>query len=135
MNLRKRLHKHDGAEYANVAVHRSLIGCLMYLTVTVPDILFVVSVLSRFLNYASELHMVVAKRVVRHLEETLSYRIKFSEARQFKLHGFSDSDWAGSVDDKKNTSGYCSTLSSACFSWCSKKQEVVAQSTAEAEFI
>ena len=52
-----------------------------------------------------------------------------------RLQGYSDSDWAGSVDDMRSTSGYCFTFGSAYFSWCSKKQEIVAQSTAEAEFI
>ncbi|KAG6474130.1 hypothetical protein ZIOFF_068054 [Zingiber officinale] len=56
-------------------------------------------------------------------------------SNKFELYGFSDSDWAGSVDDMKSTSGYCFSLGSACFSWCSKKQEIVAQSTAEAEFV
>jgi hypothetical protein len=51
------------------------------------------------------------------------------------LYGFSDSDWAGSLDDMRSTSGYCFNLGSGVFSWCSKKQEIVAQSTAEAEFI
>ncbi|KAF2325167.1 hypothetical protein GH714_024799 [Hevea brasiliensis] len=49
--------------------------------------------------------------------------------------GYSDSDWAGSADDMKSTSGYCFNFGSGCFSWCSKKQDIVAQSTAEAEFI
>jgi hypothetical protein len=51
------------------------------------------------------------------------------------LHGFSDSDWGGFVDDMKSTSGFCFNLGSAVFSWSSKKQSIVAQSTAEAEFI
>lgn len=49
--------------------------------------------------------------------------------------GFFDSDWGGSVDDMKSTSGYCFRLGSGVFSWCCKKQEIVAQSTAEAEFV
>nr|XP_019703149.1 uncharacterized protein LOC109505208 [Elaeis guineensis] len=82
-----------------------------------------------------ELHMVAAKRVLRYLKGTLSYGIKFYKVQMVRLQWYSDSGWAGSVDDIKSTFGYCFTFGSACFSWCSKKQEIVAQSTAEAEFI
>ncbi|KAL3749900.1 hypothetical protein ACJRO7_010945 [Eucalyptus globulus] len=135
MGHKEKLQKEDGSAPADERVYRSLIGCLMYLTATRPDIMFPVSVLSRFLNCASELHMVAAKRVLRYLRGTLSYGIKFCRVQEFKLQGYSDSDWAGSMDDMMSTSGYCFTFGSACFSWCSKKQEIVAQSTAEAEFI
>ncbi|KAJ8764618.1 hypothetical protein K2173_006700 [Erythroxylum novogranatense] len=135
MNQKEKLQKEDGAERVDEGVYRSLIGCLMYLTATRPDILYPVSVFSRFLNCASELHMMAAKRVVRYLKGTLTYGVKFSKIQNFKLYGYSDSDWAGSIDDMKSTSGYCFIFGSGCFSWCSKKQEMVAQSTAEAEFI
>ena len=107
----------------------------MYLTATIPDILFAVSLLSRFMHCASELHLTAAKRVLRYIRGTIEYGVKFGRCQNFKLCGFSDSDWAGSVDDMKNTSGFCFNFGSGAFSWCSKKQEVVAQSTAEAEFI
>ncbi|KAG6513090.1 hypothetical protein ZIOFF_023397 [Zingiber officinale] len=64
-----------------------------------------------------------------------SYRMRYRKSNKFELYRFFDSDWAGSVDDMKSTSGYCFSLGSACFSWCSKKQEIVAQSTAEVEFV
>ena len=60
---------------------------------------------------------------------------KFTRSKDFKLVGFSDSDWEGSIDDLRSTSGYCFTLGYGVFSWCSKKQETVAQSTTEAEFV
>ncbi|PKI40673.1 hypothetical protein CRG98_038928 [Punica granatum] len=75
------------------------------------------------------------KRVVRFLKGTATFGINFTKENQFKLSGFADSDWAGCVDDMRSTSGFCFTLGSGCFSWSSKKQEVVAQSTAEAEFM
>ena len=77
-----------------VGLYRSLIGCLMYLTATRSDIMFPVSILSRFLNCTSELHMVAAKRVLRYLKGTFSYGIKFCKVQEFKLQGYSDSDWA-----------------------------------------
>ncbi|PKI40626.1 hypothetical protein CRG98_038975 [Punica granatum] len=135
MNLKEKLQKGDGAEATDATAYRSLIGCLVYLTATRPAIMFAVSALSRFMNCASELHLVAAKRVVRYLKCTTTFGIKFTKGNQFKLGGFSDSDWAGYVDDMRSTSRYCFTLGSGCFSWSSKKQDVVAQSTAEVEFM
>ena len=64
----------------------------MHLTATRSDIMFPVSILSKFLNFASELHMVAAKRVLRYLKGTFSYGIKFCKVKKFKLQGCSDSD-------------------------------------------
>ncbi|GAU44031.1 hypothetical protein TSUD_349630 [Trifolium subterraneum] len=100
-----------------------------------PDILFSVSLLSRFMHCASELHLKAAKRVIRYIKGTVHYGVKYCKVKDFKLFGYSDSDWAGSSDDMKSTLGYCFNIGSSVFSWCSKKQEVVAQSTAEAEFV
>jgi transposase InsO family protein len=135
MNSKEKLCKEDGTEKIDQAYFRSLIGCLMYLTATRPDILNAVSILSRFMHCASECHLKAAKRVLRYVKGTCDFGIKFTKSNEFKLIGFSDSDWGGSADDMKSTSGYCFTLGSSVFSWSSKKQETVAQSTAEAEFI
>ena len=112
-----------------------MIGCLVYLTTTQPDILNVVSILSRFMNCASEMHLKVAKRVIRYVKGTSNFGIKFKRTEEFKLRGFSDSDWGSSIDDMKSTSGYYFSFGSGAFSWSSKKQDIVAQSTTEAEFI
>ncbi|KAL9444243.1 hypothetical protein AB3S75_017429 [Citrus x aurantiifolia] len=127
--------KDDGAEKIDEALYRSIIGCLMYLTATRPDIMFAVSLLSRYMHCASELHYKAAKRVLRYIKGTLDHGIKFEKEDKLILHGFADSDWAGSCDDMRSTSGYLFSLGSGCFCWSSKKQEIVAQSTAEAEYI
>ncbi|XP_044488302.1 uncharacterized mitochondrial protein AtMg00810-like [Mangifera indica] len=59
----------------------------------------------------------------------------FSQVKNFCLYGYSDSDWASCVNDMRSTSGYCFSFGSGIFSWCSKKQEVIAQSTAEAKYV
>jgi len=98
----------------------------MYLTAIRPDILNVVSILSKFMHCASELHLKVAKRVIRYVKGTSDFGVKFTKNKEFKLVDFSDSDWGRFIDDMRSTS---------VFSWSSKKQEIVAQSTAETEFI
>ena len=72
---------------------------------------------------------------MRYIKGTVDYGVKLEKCQEFKLYGFSDSDWVGSIDDMKSTSGYCFSLGSGVFLWCTKKQEIVAQSTAKAEFI
>ncbi|XP_068461649.1 uncharacterized mitochondrial protein AtMg00810-like [Phaseolus vulgaris] len=135
MNQKEKLIKDDGSDKVNEYEFRSLIGCLMYLTTTRPDILNVVSILSRFMHCPNETHMIAAKRVIRYIKGTWNFGVKFLKQKEMKLIGFSDSDRGGSIDDKKSTSGYCFSLGSGMFSWSSKKQATVAQSTAEAEFI
>ena len=131
----EKLCTNDGANKVNERLYRSLVGCLMYLTATRPDILYAVSLLSRFMHCASELHFKAAKRVLRYIKGTTNFGVTFRRSNEVSLHGFSDSDWAGSCDDMKSTSGYLFNLGSGNFSWNSKKQDVVAQSTAKAEYI
>ena len=135
MNQKEKFCKENGAEKANEGLFRSMIGCLMYLTSTRPDIMYVVSLLSRYMHCASKNNFQAAKRVLRYVKGTIDYGIKFSQVKNFVLHGYSDSDWTGCVDDMQSTSGYCFSFGSGIFSWSSKKQEVVAQSTVEAEYV
>ena len=93
MNLKEKFNKNDGTNKVNEGLYRSLIGCLMYLTTTRFDIAFAVSLLSHFIQCASELHLQVAKRIVRYIKGTISYGIKFSHLQNFMLHSYSDSDW------------------------------------------
>ncbi|GJZ61178.1 hypothetical protein Tco_0617315 [Tanacetum coccineum] len=83
----------------------------------------------------SSSHLGAAKRVLRYVKGSLDLGIMFERNKAVKLEGYADSDWAGSIDDSKSTSGYIFTLGSGVFCWNSKKQSVVAQSSAEAEYI
>ncbi|KAL4011275.1 hypothetical protein IC575_028327 [Cucumis melo] len=135
MNQKEKLCKEDGADKVDEGYFRSLIGCLMYLTATRPNILNAVSILSCFMHCASELHLKTTKRVIRYVKAQSNFGVKFIRGKEFKLIGYSDSDWGGFVDDMRSTLGYCFTLNSGVFSCSSKNQEIVAQSTTEAEFI
>ena len=135
INQKEKFSKDDGAEKVDESQYRSLIGCMMYLTATRPDIMFAVSLLSRFMHCASEVHFLAAKRIVRYIKGTTNYDIKYSYSQNFNLISYSDSDWASSIDDMRRTTGFCFSFGSGVFSWCSKKQEVIAQSTAKAEYV
>ena len=97
MNQKEKFSKEDGADKIDEGYYRSLIQCLMYLTTTRPDILFAVSLLSRFMHCASEMHLKAAKRILRYVKGTIDYGVKFEKCQEFKLYGFSDSDWARSL--------------------------------------
>jgi len=117
MNQKKKLCKEDGKDKIDLAYFRSLIGCLMYLTATRPDILNAVSILSWFMHCAIELHLKAAKRMIRCVKGTCNFGIKFTRIKEFKLVGFSDSDWEGSSNDLlMSTSCYCFTLGYGVFS-------------------
>jgi len=121
MNPNESLSKEDNRDKVEEGYFRSMIGCLMYLTATRLDILFTASILSRYMHCASVMHFKAAKRVIRCIKGTIDFSVKLKKCQNFKLLGFSDSDWGGSVDDMKSTSGYCFSLGSRVFSWSSKK--------------
>nr|CAN63027.1 hypothetical protein VITISV_031873 [Vitis vinifera] len=97
MNQKEKLSKDDGAKKVEETYFRSLIGCLMYLTATRPDILYVVSVLSSFMHYASEVHLKTAKRVVRYIKGTVDYGVKFQKIPNMKLFGYSDTEFVAAT--------------------------------------
>jgi len=107
--------KEDGTARVNEEKFRSLIGCLLYLTATRPDILHATSLLSRFMHCPSEIHMRAAKRILRYIKGTCNFGVKFLKCQELRLHGFSDSDCGGFIDEMKSTSGFCFNLGSVIF--------------------
>ncbi|KAM0968159.1 hypothetical protein TB1_015836 [Malus domestica] len=116
--------------------YASLVGSLMYAQVcTRPDLAFAISVLGRYQANPGEQHWVAAKKVLRYLQRTKSYMLVYRSVENLELVGYTDSDFAGCLDDRKSTSGYVFTLGGAAVSWKSVKQKALATSTMEAEFI
>ncbi|GJT30182.1 retrovirus-related pol polyprotein from transposon TNT 1-94 [Tanacetum coccineum] len=134
MNTNEKLRFEDDTGAADASVYRSLVGRLIYLTHARPDISYAVGVLSRFMHRPTKHHFGAMKRVLHYLVGTQDYGIWFSKTKDFRLKG-TDSDWAGSVDDMRSTSGNCFTLGTAAISWSSKKQASVALSSTEAEYV
>ncbi|KAL7593273.1 hypothetical protein Lser_V15G33153 [Lactuca serriola] len=135
MNINEKLQHEDGSNKTNSSVFRSLVGGLNYLTHSRPDISFPVSVVSRFLHNPTKLHLGAAKRILHYVAGTKNYSIWYSRVSEFRLVGFSDSDWAGCVDDRKSTSGNVFSFGSGAVTWSSKKQDTVVLSSSEAEYI
>jgi hypothetical protein len=111
----------DGLKEVNGIVYKQMVGSLNYLTTTKPDISFSVSVLSQFMEKPHESHWNATKEVLRYLKGTLDYGIKYIDASDVELIGYSDSDWVGNLDDRRSTTGYVFNIGSRVVSWSSKK--------------
>jgi hypothetical protein len=135
MELGTKLSKFEGGERVDASKYRSLVGSLRYLTCTRPDISYSVGVVSRFMEEPKHAHWKAMKRILRYIKGTVSLGLFYSESSEFKLKGYSDSDWCGDVDDRKSTSGFVFYLGDTAFTWVSKKQPIVTLSTCEAEYV
>jgi hypothetical protein len=116
-------------------MYRQLIRSSMYLVNTRPNICFAVNTLSQYVVEPRHVHWIAAKHVLRYLHGMVGYGLIYVSHSAVKLQGYTDSDWAESVVDGKNTSGCCFSLGSGMISWLSRKQTSVALSTIEAEYI
>ena len=112
-----------------------MIGSLLYLTTSRPDIAFSVGVCARYQANPKESHVAAVKRIIRYVNGTADYGIWFAKDTNFSLVGYSDADWVGNADDRKNTFSACFYLGNNLVSWFSKKQNSISLSTAEAEYI
>ncbi|KAK2452382.1 putative mitochondrial protein [Trifolium repens] len=114
--------------------YQRLVGKLIYLSHTRPDISFAVSTVSQFMNCPTEEHMEALYRILRYLKMTPGQGLFFQKSTSREIEIFTDADWAGSVTDRRSTSGYCTFVWGNLVTWRSKKQPVVSRSSAEAEF-
>ncbi|KAK6158979.1 hypothetical protein DH2020_006293 [Rehmannia glutinosa] len=130
-----KIDKDEKGKSVDESKYRGMIGSLLYLTASRPDILHAVCLCARFQSNPKESHMSVVKRIFRYLKGTIQYGLFYPKNENFSLKGYSDSDYAGNIDDRKSTSGSCQFLGDCLISWFSKKQNCVSLSTAEAEYI
>jgi hypothetical protein len=124
----------DG-KMVNQKEYRSLIGSLLYVTASRPDVMFSVCMCARYQASPRESHLTAAKRILRYLKQTRDVGLWYPKGSKFELIGYSDSDYGGCKINRKSTSGTCQLLGRSLVSWSSKKQNSVAISTAEAEYV
>ncbi|XP_057482733.1 uncharacterized mitochondrial protein AtMg00810-like [Actinidia eriantha] len=111
-----------------------LIGCLIYLTITQPDITFVVNLLIQFMHTPRIPHLDAATRILRYLKGSISHGLLFFSNSDLTIIGYTDSDWASCPMTRRSTTGYLITLGGSPVSWRTKKESVVSRSSAEAEY-
>jgi hypothetical protein len=132
-----KLMRNEDGEQVDVTQYKQMVGNLMYLSVTRPDLMFGIGLISRYMERPTTLHMQAIKRILRYVKGSVNLGIHYRReaASDERLMAYSDSDYAGDQDDRRSTSGYVFMLSEGVVAWSSKKQPVVSLSTTEAEFI
>ncbi|GJT98892.1 putative ribonuclease H-like domain-containing protein [Tanacetum coccineum] len=135
METSKPLLKEAEAEDVDVHLYISMIGSLMYLTTSRPNIMFAVCACERFQVTPKVSHLHVVKRIFRYLKGQPKLSLWYPKDSPFALEAYTDSDYAGASLDRKSTTGGYQFLRSRLISWKSKKQTIVANSTTEAEYV
>lgn len=118
----------------NITEFQKLIGKLIYLTITRPDISYAVQTLSQFMHSPRKSHLDVAFRVLRFLKQNPGKGVKIVKSDVFGLKGYVDADWAKCVETRRSVTGYCVYLGDSLISWRSKKQDTVSRSSTESEY-
>ncbi|GKA86572.1 putative ribonuclease H-like domain-containing protein [Tanacetum coccineum] len=135
METKMALTKDEEADEVDVHLYRSMIGSLMYLTASRPDIMFAVCAYSRFQVTPKTSHLNAVKRIFKYLKGKPNLGLWYPRESSFDLEAYSDSDYAGANLDRKSITGGCQFLGSRLISWQCKKQTIVATSTTEAEYV
>uniref|UniRef100_A0A453HZ26 Reverse transcriptase Ty1/copia-type domain-containing protein n=3 Tax=Aegilops tauschii subsp. strangulata TaxID=200361 RepID=A0A453HZ26_AEGTS len=132
MELNVNLRASDGELLSDPTRYRHLVGSLVYLAVTRPDISYPVHILSQFVSAPTSVHY-SHLHVLRYLRGTISHRLFFPRSSSLQLQAYSDATWASDPSDRCSLSAYCAFLGGSLISWKTKKQTAVSRSSAEAE--
>ncbi|CAL1408191.1 unnamed protein product [Linum trigynum] len=134
MELNLKLSRESGELLKDGSQYRSIVGSLIYLAATRPDISYAVQLVSQFMSNPCVDHLAAVHRILRYLQGTKDVGILFSSSGITRLRAFSDSDYAGCVDTRRSTTGWCVQFGDSFVSWRCKKQDKVSKSSTEAEY-
>jgi hypothetical protein len=130
-----KLSKNDEGSCVFSTLYKRLVGSIMYLTTTRPNIMFVVSLISIFMETLKSIHWQDGKIILRYVVGTTNYGVLYALDSYFKLIGYNHSDFVGSIDDRKSTSRYVFRFRSGVVAWDSKKNSIMNLSSTEAEYV
>jgi hypothetical protein len=134
IDLKHRLDNDEEGVTTDKGQYQRLVGKLIYLAHTRPDIAYAVSVVSQFMHNPKDSHLQAVYRLLRYLKSTPGKGILYKKHENLKLECYTDVDYAGDLTDRRSTLGYCTLLGGNLVTWRSKKQNVVSRSSAEVEF-
>ncbi|CAL1357087.1 unnamed protein product [Linum trigynum] len=134
MELNLKLSRESGDKVKDGSQYRSIVGSLIYLSATRPDISYAVQLVSQFMADPRTDHVAALYRILRYLRETKELGLLFPTSGTTTLQAYSDSDYAGCVDTRRSTTGWCVQFGNSFISWRCKKQNKVSKSSTEAEY-
>jgi len=134
MEINVKYRRDEGQLLADPTFYRQLVGSLIYVTITRPDISFAVHTVSKFMQSPTHFHLSAVHRILRYLLGTSTRGLFFPAGSSPTLQAYSDADWAGCPDTRKSTTGWCMFLGDAPISRKCKKQDSVSKSSTEAEY-
>ncbi|KAL9996697.1 putative RNA-directed DNA polymerase [Helianthus debilis subsp. tardiflorus] len=134
MIMNQKLFMEERAQLTDKGRYQRIVGKLIYLSHIPPDIAYAVGAVSQFMHQPQEPHMEAVMRIIRYLKGTTSHDVLFKSNGHLDTQVYTDADWAGNKSDRRSTSGYFTLVGGNLVTWTSKKQKVVALSSAEAEF-
>lgn len=121
ISLGHKLTKEGAGPVVDSTIFKRVVGSLRYLTATKPDLIYLVNLVSRYMEHPNEQHMLAAKRILRYVQGTLGFGIQYKRGREERLVGYVDSDYVDDEDDRRSTSGYTFMVGNGVASWSSKK--------------
>jgi hypothetical protein len=123
-----------GLPLIDLTLYCTIVGSLVYLTITRPDIAYVVHVVSQFVASSTAVHWAAVLRILRYLWGTVFQSLLLSSTSSLELRAYSDADHSSDPTDRKSVTGFCIFLGDSFISWKNKKQSIVSQSSTEAEY-
>ncbi|KAL8144668.1 hypothetical protein AgCh_003023 [Apium graveolens] len=124
----------DSPVLSDLSAYRRLIGRLIYLTITRPDLSYPVHILAQFMHKPQECHWLADLKLVRYIKHTCGQGILMSSTSSFNLRVFTDADWGSCKQTRQSITGYCVILGDSLVSWKCKRQATVSRSSAETEY-
>jgi hypothetical protein len=119
--LGTKLSKNDEGRTVDSTLYKILVGSLLYITTTRPNIMYAASLVSRFMESPKDSHWKMEKRILRYATGTLNFGLWYTKSDSNQLSSYTDSDFAGNLDDRKSTYGHVFHLDLNLISWASKK--------------
>ncbi len=129
-----KLNADEGNLVEDITMYKRIVGSLIYMTITRPDLSYVVEVVSQFMQTPRKPHLDAVRHILRYIKHTLQCGIFYETKSQLQIHGYMDANWVGNVLDRRSTSGFMFSFGSGVVSWRSKKEPIVALSSTEAEY-
>ena len=114
-----------GDEIEDPTMFRRIVGGLIYMTITRPNLSYVVGLISQFMQMPRKPHLDAVRHILRYVKSTLHYGLFYEAGKEIQVLGYTNANWAGSMYDRRSTNGFMFSLGNAVVTWSSKKQHVV----------